>query len=361
MADRALREWPQWAIEALGPVPDDETARAEWAHSAGWAASYRELAGHTDPADPLGAAPPAGLAEKHAVFRAAHDALDLPGAGADEEAMTEGQLRARVAAYTREEVWAPRYVAEELAATHEALRRREADTTVWTARAEAETDPHEAAQLRAAADTARTEAEQLAGQVAQLEQADAARAVWWVETAVTRDNAERARVALGIRGITLDDPTEQVTTQEWMTAQRAAEAEADAERDIHEHDLTDHSVDEAAARVDADLVVEPAPVDIRDDATPDANEHTDPVEQRRVPLPDETAAAVARAHTARAEIARRAEAEARAAAHAAEVEPEEDARRAELARWADEDTDTDGQADQHGGGREPDEEFVRER
>ncbi len=207
LAEQLLDQPPQWALEALGPIPDDHHARAEWGRAAGWAAGYRELADHTDASDPLGAAPPPGLAEKHAVFRTAHDALDLPGAGADEEAMTEGRLRARIAAYTREENWAPRWVGDELAATHDALRQREQDATVWFARADAHPDPAEAAALRAAADTARAEAAQLTVQVDQLEEADAARTAWWLETAVTRDNSERARHALALRGISVDDPT----------------------------------------------------------------------------------------------------------------------------------------------------------
>jgi hypothetical protein len=107
LARDALDDQPQWAREALGPVPADEEGRSEWARAAGWAASYRELADHVDPADALGTAPPAGLAERHAIFRTAHDVLDLPGAGAEEESMTEGRLRNRVAAYEREENWAP--------------------------------------------------------------------------------------------------------------------------------------------------------------------------------------------------------------------------------------------------------------
>lgn len=44
---------PQWAGEALGPVPEDSIARAEWKHKAGWVAAYRKLAGWADDADPL--------------------------------------------------------------------------------------------------------------------------------------------------------------------------------------------------------------------------------------------------------------------------------------------------------------------
>ncbi|WP_246633220.1 MobF family relaxase [Pseudonocardia nigra] len=231
---------PQWTREALGPVPDpacDPAGRAEWERRAGWAGSYRELVDHTDHADPLGAAPPAGLVEKHAVFRAAHQALDLPDAGADEEQMSEGRLRARVVAARREEVWAPRYVADELDATHEALRTARADATIWAARAAAEADPHEAAQLRAAANNAQERADQLAEQVDALTAADDARSLWLIETAVTRDRAERARQALSWRGIDVDSPDDRVTAQEWLDADHAAKLAADPDRPITEHDL----------------------------------------------------------------------------------------------------------------------------
>jgi len=342
LARDALEQAPQWAVEALGPIPDDELARQEWAQSAGWAASYRELADHTDPADALGVAPPAGLAERHAIFRTAHAALDLPGAGAEEEAMTEGRLRARVAAYQREENWAPRYVADELAATHDRWRQRDHDATVWAARADAEPDPAQATHLRTAADEARTEAAQLAAQVTQLEHADDARAAWWIETAVTRDNAERARYALGLRGIPLEDPAERTTATEWLDAEHAAREADDTHRDIHDDELAiEHEPISATTEAAVDL----EPGDIRD-SQPDAHEHSDPVERRRVPLPDDTAVTVDRAQAALAEIARRAAVEREAAAHAAELEPDEDARRSELARWADEPDEQTAEHDQ---------------
>jgi hypothetical protein len=211
---------------------------------------------HTDPADPLGGAPPAGLVEKHAVFRAAHQALDLPDAGADEEQMSEGQLRARVVAARREEVWAPRYVADELDATHEALRTARADATIWAARAAAEPDPHEAAQLRDAANTAQERADQLAEQVDALTAADDARSLWLIETSITRDRAERARQALSWRGIDVDSPDDRVTAQEWLDADHAAKLAADPDRPITEHDLAPDDVthaDRADANTDQDV------------------------------------------------------------------------------------------------------------
>jgi hypothetical protein len=362
---------PQWAREALGPVPTDDAGRADWEHKAGWACAYRELTDHTDEQDPLGAAPPAGLAEQHALFRTAHEALDLPYVGADEEGMTEGRLRNRVAAYERELAWAPRYVADELEAAHTALRRHRTDSTVWDARADAETDPLQADQLRAAAETAREQADQLAEQVEQLELADTARAAWWTETAVTRDNAERARLALGLRGIDLDTPDDRVTAEEWLAAERAARTADDAEREIRdEHDLTDTAEptpdfhrDDRSEQPDGQFddqaadVVEPSPPDIRHISTADAGEHTDPEHRRRLPLPDHTAAMVDRAEAALSELEQRARAEAAEAARTAQLEPDDDTRRAELARWADENTNTD--EDSHARGA--DDEFVQQR
>jgi len=166
---------PAWAVDALGPVPADPIGRAEWEHNAGWAAAYRELAGHTDETDPLGPAPGAGLAEKAALFRTAHAALDLPDRGHDEADLSDGRLRLRVRAMAREETWAPRFAEHELAATHQQAHRAGADAAHWAARADVTTDPAERERLLADAAAARREADALTEQAAALETADAAR------------------------------------------------------------------------------------------------------------------------------------------------------------------------------------------
>ena len=61
--------------------------------------------GTADAADPLGAAPARGLVEKAALFRAAHEALRLVDAGAEEADLSDGQLRVRVRAAEREQAW----------------------------------------------------------------------------------------------------------------------------------------------------------------------------------------------------------------------------------------------------------------
>lgn len=212
LGERVAIDPPQWAREALGPVPDIPVERAEWEHRASWAAAYRELTDHDRDADPLGAAPPAGLAENHAAWHAAHAALDLPDAGADEGKLADGRLRARVRAYEREETWAPRYVADDLAAAEQRAERARAGAELWTARAAATDDPTET-QLRAAAEQARAFAAEATRMAADLEAVDDACAAWWLHTAVTRDNAERARAEPGNRGIDLDAPADQITAE----------------------------------------------------------------------------------------------------------------------------------------------------
>ncbi|MEJ3652037.1 MobF family relaxase [Actinomycetes bacterium KLBMP 9759] len=345
-------ELPQWAHEALGPPPDADTfpvERETWEQRAGWAASFRELAEHTDEADPLGAAPPAGLAEKNAVFHAAHQALDLPDVGAEEEKMSEGRLRARIVAWEREQRWAPTYVVDQLDATHEALRKARTDATIWAARADAETDPLAADQLRAAAAEAERNAEQLDEQVRDLEYVDQARDLWRIETAVTRDNAERARVAAGWRGIDIDNPAHRTTAQEWLDAHYAALAaeEADEAREIteadivfEEHDTAHH--EPAAAPDHGELPA--SEDDIRERSTQDPTERADPSERRRVPIPDETAAAVERARIAALEVKQRRADE--ATQDAPEDMKGDEARRDQLNQWAVVDEDAVAARDQ---------------
>src|SRR5581483_7029523 len=316
---------PAWAERALGPVPVDAVERAAWEHRAGVAAAYRELVGHTgndDGTDPLGAAPGAGLPEKHALFRAAHHALDLVDLGAEEADMSEGQLRARSYALTREENWAPQWVADQLAATHQQADKARTDAAIWAARAETTDNPNDAHRLREAADTARQEAEELGKRAESLEMADDARANWFAHTAITRDHALRARAQLRARGIDPLDRDDRVTADEWREAHLFDQMEADLHLEIRdEHDLYQPDLEANAATDGLESAVE----DIRERSLPDTAEHTEPVERRRVPTADETAEAVSRAQAALQEMAARAAADARVA--------EESERIVELGRW----------------------------
>ena len=324
---------PDWSTDALGAVPDDVLGRQEWERRAGWAAAYRELVGWTDEHDALGNAPAPAMAEKAALFRAAHRELRLLDVSAEEANLTDGQLRVRAAGYAREERWAPRYVAPELDATRRQLDEVRADAVIWRAHADApETAPEDAAQLRAAADRAERAAEDLAVTVAALDEVDDARAAWFLHTAATREKAHRARTELRARGVDPDDADDRVTAEEWIAAHQAEQADAERTREIREDYELEHAVDDQVDALDDDrtqVQVEPTPADLRETATPDPTEKQHPAQRRRVPAIDETTTAVAAAQAALAEVAQRQQADAKRAAR----EAEENDRREDLTRW----------------------------
>ncbi|MGH3573931.1 MAG: hypothetical protein ACRDUW_19285, partial [Pseudonocardiaceae bacterium] len=305
-------ERPQWAIEALGDVPDDPVARLEWEDKAGVAAVCRELLGHEDPADALGDAPPAGLPEKNAMWRAGHAALNLPEAGPEQRAASEGLLRMQVAAAEREEKWAPAYVAGELTAAALAEDKARQASVVCAAQADTEPDPERAAMLRAEAESAATELEVLADQRVALERADLDRAMWAVRNAVTKDKAEAARDELAARGVDLANPPDLTTTAEWVEAHRAEQAAAEAAAvEVAEDDVADPELEQARLELDTTPVevgpvtetglAETAVTDIRETSTPDVHEY-DPEQRRRVPPMADTREKVERAQGAVAEM-----------------------------------------------------------
>jgi hypothetical protein len=316
LGEAAAIDPPQWAAEALGPVPAEPVARLDWEHRAGTVAAWRELAGHADPADALGSAPRPGKPEHYATWRAAWTALGRPEADRADAELSDGALRVRVRAYERELAWAPSYVGESLTATSLAADARRRVAVLTAARADAAKNERlrgEAADEAALADT-------LAARVADLEAADAARSKWLVHTAVTRDAAERAEAELASRGIPRSaDADDAVTADEWLAAHQAEQTEADEHRMITEHDIAGDAsvvgIPEARELPAEELVDEPG----------------------RVPDATETAIAVRRAQAALAEIEQRRTLDERRA---------QDERRAtQLTQWATEDADVADRAD----------------
>ena len=92
MGDRRARPGPRQHRPRPGGGP------AKTGNTAPGAAAYRELVGYTDEHDPLGHAPGKGRVEHAGMFRAAHEALALVDAGAEEANLPDGALRARVRA-----------------------------------------------------------------------------------------------------------------------------------------------------------------------------------------------------------------------------------------------------------------------
>jgi hypothetical protein len=343
---------PQWAVEALGPVPaDDRDKRDAWIERVATVAAHRELTGHDDPAEALPRPPKQGQVEAYASWRAAWTALGRDDESRAEAEMSDGQLRMRVRAYQREQAWAPDYVAPDLSGTLQAAQRHRAAAQLRTAEADHETDAERRDQLRRAAVESAALADVLDWQAAQLKKADETRARWYAHTAATRAAEQRARVELSARGVDTNDDQRDTTADHWLDAHRADQAAEDQYREItDEHDLTDIAAAREADQREAEPVAssdaaETDVADIRDQAAREAKR--EPQVERdwtRVPTVDETADAIARAQRALAELEARTAAEQRRDA-------EEDRER-KLARWhADDRAAQRAAADEHDLGR----------
>lgn len=244
---------PQWAVETLGPVPDEVVARAEWEHRAGLVAAYREAADWTDEAEPLGPSPGLSATEKRAAWHSAWSAIGRPEATPEEHVLSEGALRCRVKAGEREHTWQPPYVDAEMRATGQEVQRHRQDAAILQARAEQLVDEQERARvLDEAAETAAM-ADRLAATEAELAEVAEQRARWIAETAVTRDLALRASMELEQRGVVVGQEPDRTTAEEWLRAEQVARVEDDEHRPVTEADVaepdtadTDHGRDLAA-------------------------------------------------------------------------------------------------------------------
>lgn len=275
---------PAWALDALGPVPEDLLERAGWETKAGWAAAYREMSGHDSETDPVGQAPPAGLAEKHAVWRTAHQHLGLVERGPEEGLLSDGLLRARVEAFRREQNWAPAVVQESMAATSRAATDRRVDGVLRDAHGD-DTAVDAAAEALVLDDAA-----------GQLDEAARARQAWRDHVAETRETALRAGAELKARGVDVDDAGGRVTAREWMVEHARAVAAEEEYRPI-DRVADNHDVEGVAAGP------ETAVPDVRETSERHPSEDVD---DGAVSTTQRARDAVARAQAAMDEIAQRA-------------------------------------------------------
>ncbi|MFF1399331.1 MobF family relaxase [Streptomyces sp. NPDC058287] len=114
LGQRIAEEPPAWAIERLGPVPEDPIARADWELRAGRVERYREAHGHDDERNAIGQAPPRGSVEARADWERARRALGVDSHEADIARASDETLRKMVERAEREEDWAPPYVADDM-------------------------------------------------------------------------------------------------------------------------------------------------------------------------------------------------------------------------------------------------------
>jgi len=329
---------PEWAVQALGPVPakptppahdtagddtgaqdnagDDESAaddelddvgvdgvgrdgagvdeveraaadRADWERRAGVIAAHREAVGFTDPTQALPRMPGLTSTERRAGYTAAWHALGRPDDTLTEAALSDGRLLARIQAWEREKTWQPAFVDDQLRAAETALntaRQAAGLAEARAAQADTDGDTDQAAKWRADAathhDTARVKAAAVEGLTAQAE----TYTTWAFHTALTRDHAERARAEADRRGLDLAAPADTTTADQWLAHQAAAITAEDTWRPVTEADLTDHH--DATQHADADVQDDKAAQEAADhDADQAEPVELEPDEQLAEPQP----------------------------------------------------------------------------
>jgi hypothetical protein len=225
----------------------------------------------------------------------------------------------RVRAYQREQAWAPRRVANELAGTIQAADQQRANATLRTAQAQAEQDPEARQRLTREAAEAAALADTLEQHTSTLQDLDDAWTQWYVHTAGTRAAADRAHAELANRHVGAQDDGQRVTAAEWLAAHAETLRAEDEHREITEADLAEDLGEFERAKAH----VRPADtIDLREQAAADdAPADQDTV---RVPTAEETTDSVRRAERALAEIRARDAADTNAAA---------EARAEQLTRW----------------------------
>ncbi|NUU20302.1 MAG: relaxase domain-containing protein, partial [Streptomycetaceae bacterium] len=111
---QAVQEQPAWALDRLGPVPDDPIDRAKWEQKAGRIARYREAHGYQHEHDAIGPQPARGTVTKRATWERALRALGIREDQDQIVRSSDAHLRDLVDRYRREEAWAPQHVADDL-------------------------------------------------------------------------------------------------------------------------------------------------------------------------------------------------------------------------------------------------------
>ncbi|WP_226367357.1 MobF family relaxase [Pseudonocardia sp. ICBG162] len=214
LGEAAAIDQPAWTA-GLGPVPDPVTepaARAAWEQRAGVVAGYRELAGIDDDQLSLGQPPSRENPLGRALYQQAAETLGYrsdPAAG-DVRVLDDGELYAIRDRWTREQAWAPEWVADELAETYRTAAEAQQEADLAAARL-AQLEPGTGGRAwnldRYTAATATAQA--YLERATQLEEIHRARAGWAEITADTEAADREAAAELERRGLPLQRVAEE--------------------------------------------------------------------------------------------------------------------------------------------------------
>ena len=113
LGEHAVETSPAWAVQALGPVPDDPVARLDWQQRASKIATYQDLFGVGDEQDTIGREPTGNAPEMRGAW---HDAFlsIIRGHGVDVRALPDRSLIHMRNSYQAETGWAPPHVGKHL-------------------------------------------------------------------------------------------------------------------------------------------------------------------------------------------------------------------------------------------------------
>jgi len=113
LGEHAVEASPAWALQALGPVPEDPVERLDWQNRATKIATYRELYGIDDDQEVIGPEPTGNAPEMRAAWHDAFAAMTQTDA-VDIRALPDGSLIHMRDSYRTDTGWAPPHVGKQL-------------------------------------------------------------------------------------------------------------------------------------------------------------------------------------------------------------------------------------------------------
>ncbi|WP_431776327.1 MobF family relaxase [Streptomyces cucumeris] len=286
LGQRVAEEQPAWAVDRLGPVPEDPTERADWERRAGRIERYREAHNFDKETDAIGQAPPDGAVEARADWERARRALGVPEELADISRASEESLRQSVERAEREEEWAPPYVADSMQRSYTAERDYQDQAVQMELRAqemaEKEAAEHEERVTKAMhetqtavgynehrealaqtmalqqvptlqaeiepsdlvrdtldrAETSRSISESMGERARQYQEVHETREQWFAETQQVREEADYARIELERR-----DPVAEPEVEE--SAAAPAASEDDSLKAVYEQEYLERALEQA--------------------------------------------------------------------------------------------------------------------
>jgi hypothetical protein len=144
IGEHAVHVQPEWALRALGPVPEDPGERLDWQQRASVIGAYRELYGVEDLADAIGPEPAGSSPEQRAAWHAGFAALTRTDT-VDVRALPEASLWHMRDSYKAETQWAPPHTGRQLRGARLAAENARQLAIRSQAEAQATTDPDTAA------------------------------------------------------------------------------------------------------------------------------------------------------------------------------------------------------------------------